>query len=190
MTYLFNNTTTCSSCMSQISASASICPYCKTEQVKLTPFSDLINGKPLFHKNPIVNLISMTIIIFCIYFFYLVISPIIFDEKSSTEGQSSNAEVSQLNGEVKSDADDNEKRIYNIYISLRSGSKNYLLNNTLEKLKNCGIEASIADSNDFKYFRHGLDIVLTGPHDDLQDSRKELENAKLCGINGYSKSSN
>lgn len=58
-----------------------------------------------------------------------------------------------------------------------------------EILTECNVEASIDLTDGFKSFTKGLVIVYSGPFADISAAKVELDQAKSCGFEGYSKKS-
>lgn len=58
-----------------------------------------------------------------------------------------------------------------------------------EVLMKCNVETSIGITDGFKSFTKGLMIVYSGPFTDASTAKAELEQAKSCGFEGYSKKS-
>ena len=58
-----------------------------------------------------------------------------------------------------------------------------------EILTKCNVEASIDLTDGFKSFTKGLVIVYSGPFADISAAKVELDQAKSCGFEGYSKKS-
>jgi hypothetical protein len=58
-----------------------------------------------------------------------------------------------------------------------------------EILTKCNVDASIDLTDGFKSFTKGLVIVYSGPFADISAAKVELDQAKSCGFEGYSKKS-
>ncbi len=101
--------------------------------------------------------------------------------------------------EAQSEASQNELTgIWNVYKSLKyvptpSGfrsSPNFKeAELAQEVLMKCNVETRIGITDGFKSFTKGLMIVYSGPFSDSATAKAELEQAKSCGFEGYSKKS-
>jgi hypothetical protein len=79
--------------------------------------------------------------------------------------------------------------IFNIYASVQEGHPQEveIAQAKIVELERCGI-AAISDSTvRYEGWTAGLYITLTGPHPDLITAKAELQKAKTCGIEGYTR---
>ena len=55
------------------------------------------------------------------------------------------------------------------------------------RMKNCGVTTTIANSSWVAGFRGDLVIVVSGPYTSSSAASYDLQAARQCGVNGYSK---
>lgn len=79
--------------------------------------------------------------------------------------------------------------IFNIYASVPEGNGKELEITAakIAELERCGIAAIDDYTHRYLGLAPNLFIALTGPHRDLATAKAELQKAKSCGIDGYTK---
>lgn len=121
---------------------------------------------------------------------------------SKNEAKSSaktDSPVPQMPAAAQPDALQNELTgIWNVYKSIKyapvaSGFRSSPMFKEAELaqevLMKCNVETRIGITDGFKSFTKGLMIVYSGPFTDASAAKAELEQAKSCGFEGYSKKS-
>ena len=79
--------------------------------------------------------------------------------------------------------------IFNIYASIPEGNGQEVETATTKvvQLERCGIAAISDYTHRYNGLAENMFMAFTGPHVDLNAAKSELQKAKNCGIDGYTK---